>query len=182
MMIDPFKLPLMGDERIIFEQQQIRVTEERLQQGSLLKQYTRVYLQPIVVIFAMPDPEHIWMIYEERPGERRSLWKFPAGKIELGETPAVAAVRELEEEASLHASSAKLFMELPYKHKSHNEHRHYFIATDLTDSNMPAAEGEVILDKKLVNVKDLYQEVLDGKWDWSMSAFAILKLYRELNS
>jgi len=180
-MNNPFKLPLMGDERIIFEQQQVRITEEHLQQGNINKQYTRVYFQPIVIILAMPDPEHIWMIYEQRAGERRTVWKFPAGKIEQGELAAEAAVRELEEEASLKADNVELLMELPYKHKTNNQHRHYFIATDLTESSIPPAEGEVILDKKLVNIKDLYQEVLDGKWDWSLSAFAILKLYRELS-
>lgn len=39
------------------------------------------------------------------------LWQFPAGKIEQGETPAVAAVREAAEEAGVDVSVVRILGE-----------------------------------------------------------------------
>jgi ADP-ribose pyrophosphatase len=51
-----------------------------------------------VVLLAQPDPESIIVIRQYRPVIGRWIWEVPAGSLDEGELPDVAAVRECEEE------------------------------------------------------------------------------------
>lgn len=60
-----------------------------------------------VVAVALVDADGRILLQKRPPGgSLADLWEFPGGKIELGETPEAALVRELEEELgiSTHAS------------------------------------------------------------------------------
>lgn len=61
----------------------------------------------LVVAVALIDPDGRVLIAERPEGRSMAgLWEFPGGKVEAGETPEAALVRELEEELgiSTHAS------------------------------------------------------------------------------
>lgn len=49
-------------------------------------------------------------LMQQRPLEKRhgGLWEFPGGKVEAGESPAAALVRELAEELAIHVEEAML--------------------------------------------------------------------------
>lgn len=55
-----------------------------------------------MVALALHDSEGRWLMHR-RPEEKHhgGLWEFPGGKVEAGETPAQALVREIGEELSL---------------------------------------------------------------------------------
>jgi 8-oxo-dGTP pyrophosphatase MutT (NUDIX family) len=53
----------------------------------------------------------ILMVYQSYRGE--NLWTFPGGSIEMGETPAEAAVREVKEEVLLDTRVVKLLYQGP---------------------------------------------------------------------
>ena len=56
----------------------------------------------LVVAAALVDPEGRVMIAQRPPGKTMAgLWEFPGGKIETGETPEQALIRELEEELAI---------------------------------------------------------------------------------
>ena len=53
------------------------------------------------ILIPMPDPDHVVLIRQYRYAVDRELWELPAGTLDPGETPEVAAVRECHEEIGL---------------------------------------------------------------------------------
>ncbi len=56
----------------------------------------------LVVACALVDPDHRVLIAQRPAGKSMAgLWEFPGGKIEKGEQPEVALIRELREELAI---------------------------------------------------------------------------------
>ncbi|HVF93930.1 MAG TPA: (deoxy)nucleoside triphosphate pyrophosphohydrolase [Sphingomonas sp.] len=63
----------------------------------------------LVVAAALTDPEGRVLLQQRPPGKHLAgLWEFPGGKIEPGETPEAALVRELREELGIAVNAAAL--------------------------------------------------------------------------
>ena len=63
----------------------------------------------IVAAAALVDSDGLVLVQQRLPGrEMAGLWEFPGGKVEPGETPETALVRELEEELGVDVESASL--------------------------------------------------------------------------
>ncbi|KFG92047.1 NTP pyrophosphohydrolase [Sphingobium herbicidovorans NBRC 16415] len=61
----------------------------------------------LVVAAALVDADGRVLLQQRPPGKAMAgLWEFPGGKVEIGETPETALIRELEEELGIrtHAS------------------------------------------------------------------------------
>ena len=55
-----------------------------------------------VVAAAISDGRGRWLLQKRPPGKRHAgLWEFPGGKVEPGETPREALVREVNEELTI---------------------------------------------------------------------------------
>ena len=63
----------------------------------------------LVVACALVDPDRRVLIAQRPEGKQfAGLWEFPGGKLEDGETPEAALIRELEEELGIATKSACL--------------------------------------------------------------------------
>jgi len=63
----------------------------------------------LVVACALVDPDKRVLIAQRPPGKAMAgLWEFPGGKVEFGETPEDALIRELAEELSIRVTSGCL--------------------------------------------------------------------------
>ena len=63
----------------------------------------------VVVAAALEDDAGRWLMHRRPPHKQHGgLWEFPGGKVEAGETPASALVREMEEEARVALEPAAL--------------------------------------------------------------------------
>jgi 8-oxo-dGTP diphosphatase len=63
----------------------------------------------LVVAAALCDPQGRILLAQRPPGKQLAgLWEFPGGKLEAGETPETALVRELREELSITVKEEEL--------------------------------------------------------------------------
>src|SRR5579859_1912129 len=61
-------------------------------------------MQPTTVVAAVIEREgRILIAQRKRTGQHPLKWEFPGGKVEAGEAPEAAVVRELEEELAIRA-------------------------------------------------------------------------------
>ncbi|WP_425594820.1 (deoxy)nucleoside triphosphate pyrophosphohydrolase [Qipengyuania aestuarii] len=62
-----------------------------------------------VVAVRLVDDRGRWLMHRRPPGKHHAgLWEFPGGKVEGGETPAEALVREVREELDIKIESMNL--------------------------------------------------------------------------
>lgn len=62
-----------------------------------------------VVAVALIDSDGRVLLQQRPPGKAMAdLWEFPGGKVEAGETPEAALIRELEEELGIHTHASCL--------------------------------------------------------------------------
>ena len=71
-------------------------------------------LQIAVGIIRNPQGE-IFITQRAADAHMANKWEFPGGKIEEGETPEQAVIRELHEEVGIKAGAASLFYKLEYR-------------------------------------------------------------------
>ena len=63
----------------------------------------------LVVAVALVDPDNRVLIAQRPPGKQLAgLWEFPGGKLDAGERPEAALIRELDEELGISVKEACL--------------------------------------------------------------------------
>ena len=89
-------------------------------------------------------------------GERKDFWEFPGGKMEDGETPEEALVREIREELSAEISVDNFLCTVEYDYPKFHLTMHCFLCSLLT---------EVLHLNEHEAAKWLTKDELDGvKW------------------
>jgi 8-oxo-dGTP diphosphatase len=62
----------------------------------------------LVAAAALIDADGRVLVQQRAHGKLQGLWEFPGGKLEQGETPAAALIRELREELGIDVEAACL--------------------------------------------------------------------------
>lgn len=106
--------------------------------------------QNSVGIIAIDAEEKIILVKQFRVAARSSLLEIPAGKIEHGENPHVAALREMSEEIGYTGKLTPIF-ECYLAPGYDTEKMHFFLATDikLSKNRLPQDEDEDIKIRKM---------------------------------
>src|SRR6218665_4011234 len=79
----------------------------------------------LVVSCALVDADRRVLIAQRPPGKQLAgLWEFPGGKLEAGETPEAALIRELEEELGISTQTACL---APVSFASHSYEKFHLL-------------------------------------------------------
>jgi 8-oxo-dGTP diphosphatase len=64
---------------------------------------------PVVAVALLDEAERVLLQRRRTGGEHGGLWEFPGGKIEYGESPQSALVREVREELGVEIDANDLF-------------------------------------------------------------------------
>ena len=85
-------------------------------------------------------------------GEFKGQWEFPGGKIEVGETPQQALIREIQEELTVKIKVGKLIDTIEYDYPKFHLNMKCFLFV-IVDGDIILKEAE---DSKWLNKDELY--------------------------
>lgn len=83
---------------------------------------------------------HKYLLIKEVKGDWYNAWNFPGGKIDLGETSDIAALRELEEEMNLKSTKLHLLYETDCFFNNEPWHGFYFVCSDFNLDELKVME------------------------------------------
>ena len=125
------------------------------------------------VLAAVTDEGKMVMVRQYRKAADRVMLEAPAGKIDRGEEPLAAAVRELKEETGYTAGTVKLLTKF-YPSVGYSEEMLYlYLCTDLVPGETCFDENEA-LDIEEMDLDVLYRMALDGDIEDGKTVIAIL--------
>lgn len=125
------------------------------------------------VIAALTDDKKLVMVRQYRKPAGKVMLEVPAGKIDPGEKPLEAAVRELKEETGYTASKVEFLTEF-YPSVGYSEEKLYlYLCTGLIPGETCFDENEAI-DIEEMELDKLFKMVMSGELDDAKTIIAIL--------
>lgn len=113
-------------------------------------------------VVAFTAEGEILFVRQFRVALQTVLLEIPAGKLELGEDPALCAKRELEEETGYRAGFIKKLTEIHPTPGFCDEVIHLYYATELIKGSLSTDPDEFLSVEK-IPIKEAYQQILQGK-------------------
>lgn len=158
--------PVFQAELFTVREIEIEVNKKKFTQHEVVK-------NPVVTIFALTDKNEIYLISQYRRLLEKTTIEAVAGFIDKGETPLVAAKRELKEEVGLQASD---WMELKVLNAAGSVIKGQttlFLARGLK-IGIPEPEDDEDITPVLIPFEKAVEKVLKGEIDISATVAGIL--------
>ncbi len=133
----------------------------------------------VVVLPVLPDGR-ILLIQQYRHATRQYLWELVAGRMDPGETPKVAAARELIEETGYRAKRLRVFLDVFPTPGFLEERMFILLAEGLTAGEAEPEEDEKIVSRAY-NRRQLEGMIRGGKLRDAKSIAGILFYFRFLS-
>ncbi len=127
-----------------------------------------------VSTLAFNKKNELLMIREFRPGYKQAVWFLPSGKLDVGDTPKKAALRELREETGFTAKIIKLVAHRPSSSSTIVWDTYIFAAKNLVASPLPPEPGEEI-EPIFVPFKKAVKMALNGTIENEFIAYNIIR-------
>ena len=125
------------------------------------------------VIAALTEDKKLVMVRQYRKPADKVMLEVPAGKIDKGEKPLEAAVRELKEETGYTAEKVEFLTEF-YPSVGYSEERLYlYLCTGLTPGETCFDENEAI-EIEEIDLDRLFKMAMSGELDDAKTIIAIL--------
>ena len=91
-------------------------------------------MKQIEVVATIIRKEDMIFATQRGYGEWKDWWEFPGGKMEIGETPEVALVREIREELSAEINVDEFLCTVEYDYPQFHLTMHCYLCSLMTDS------------------------------------------------
>ena len=127
-----------------------------------------------VVIIPRTSTGELLVVRQYRPALGAAILEFPAGTLEVGESPQACAAREIVEEVG-HRAGTMLDLGILFPAPGFCDEKQFlFLATDLTSASAPADEDEII-DVVPLSVVAVKEAIKSGEMN---AAKSIAAFYR----
>jgi ADP-ribose pyrophosphatase len=156
----------------------LRVDRVRLANGKV-SELEVVRHGGAVAIAAVTEADEVLLVRQFRYATGDRLLEVPAGKLDPGEDPQAAAVRELEEETGFRAGAVSSLGWVWTTPGFSNEKIWFYLARELEPSSQ-ALEDDEVLTVERVPLPDLVEQALDGRLHDSKSVACVLRAARRL--
>lgn len=129
-----------------------------------------------VVIAALKDENTILAVKQFRYPLKQTIVELPAGKLEIGENPDLAAARELEEETGYKAKNWKS-LGFIYTSPGYSDEKLYlYLATDLEFVGEHPDDGEILKVYEFP-LDNFIEDVKNGKISDAKTVCAIMRAF-----
>ena len=127
-----------------------------------------------VGILALDEEDRVLTVTQYRYPYGRTLLEIPAGKLERGEDPYAAALRELREETGARAEKLTLLGEIYPTPGYCDEIIRIYFARDLSWGDTDPDDDE-FLQVRRIPLEELAEEALAGRLQDAKTAIAVMK-------
>lgn len=130
-------------------------------------------------VVAIDDKRRVCLVRQYRHGIEDFLWEIPAGKLDAGEPPAIAAVRELAEETGVtaqHWEPLGVYLPAP----GLMTERVYLYMALRVEKGTPAPESDEELELQWVPLEEAMRMVIDGRLDDGKTALGLMRAHGRL--
>lgn len=134
-----------------------------------------------VTVIPVEEDGTVWCVRQFRYPFRREMLEVPAGKLEIGEKPLPAAVRELSEETGLEAGRMIYLGACCTSPGFSTEVLHIYLALELKHGDAHPDEDE-FLNVEKHSLETLTEMVMSGEIDDAKTIIAVLKARRFLEA
>lgn len=134
-----------------------------------------------VTVIPVEEDGTVWCVRQFRYPFQREMLEVPAGKLEIGEKPLPAAVRELSEETGLEAGRMIYLGACCTSPGFSTEVLHIYLALELKHGDAHPDEGE-FLNVEKHSLETLTEMVMSGEIDDAKTIIAVLKARRFLEA
>jgi len=133
------------ESREVYKCKLFRVTEDKAVDPKTGFEISRSVVRHngSAVVLAV-NRQSILLVRQYRLPAEKALWELPAGKVDDGETPLVAAKRELAEETGCTAENWSLLASFYVSPGFVDERMHLYLATSLTKGKPTPMDDEQI--------------------------------------
>lgn len=163
------------EENVLFEGKIIRVRKDQAELPNGRIASREVVEHPGgVAVLALHDDNTVSMVRQFRYPFQQVVAELPAGKLEYGEDPQLAALRELEEEVGAKAGKVTYLGYLLASPGFSTEVLHLYLAQDLVMGDCHPDEDE-FLEAERVPFQTLVDQVMSGELKDAKTVALILK-------
>lgn len=126
------------------------------------------YLRPTVLCYLKKDDQYLLLFRNKKKNDyNEGKWIGVGGKLEPGETPNEAAVREVKEETGLDVHSLEIAGEVIFINDNYHEIMYVYEISDFSGSLISCNEGEL----RWIPINDIYDYPM---WEGDKSFLPLL--------